>query len=50
LAVDFRLIEVGIEIARIGPIAHIYDEVAWEDQSMAYFGTGRYKKSHDYDV
>jgi hypothetical protein len=50
LAVDFGLIEVGVEVTRIGPIAHIHDEFVWEDQSMAYFGTGRDKKSHDYYV
>ena len=50
LAVDFRLVVVGIEVARIGAIAHINDEFAWDRQSMAYFGTGRDKKSHDDDV
>src|SRR5262249_7715813 len=49
LAVDFRLVEVGIEIARIGPVAHIHDESVAENQGMAYFGTGRCKKSHYHD-
>jgi hypothetical protein len=50
LAVDFRLVVVGVEVARIRPVAHIHDEFAWEEQSMAYFGTARDKKGHDYDV
>jgi hypothetical protein len=50
LAVDFRLIVVGVEITRIGPIAHIHDEFAGKDQSMAYFGKARGKKSHDYNL
>ena len=50
LAVDFRLVVVGVEIARIRAVAHIHDEFAWEEQSMAYFGTARDKKSHDHDV
>ena len=50
MAVDFRLVVVGIEVARIRPVAHIYDEFAWEKQSMAYFGTARDKKSYDQDV
>ena len=50
LAVDFRLVVVGIEVARIRSIAHIHDEFAWEEQSMAYFGTARDKKSQDHDV
>jgi hypothetical protein len=49
LAVDFRLVEVGIEVARIGSVAHIHDEFA-EVQSMAYFGIASDKKTHDYDV
>ncbi len=35
LAVDFRLVEIGVEVARIGPIAYVDDEFAGEDQSMA---------------
>ena len=27
LAVDFRLVVVGVEVARIRPIAHIHDEI-----------------------
>jgi hypothetical protein len=45
LAVDFRLVEVRIEVARIRPVAHIHRE-----SGMAYFGKARDKKSHDYDV
>jgi len=35
LPVDFRLIVIGVEIARIRPIAHIHNEFAGEDQGMA---------------
>jgi len=49
LAVDFRLVVVGIEVARIGPIAHIHGEPA-EVQSMAWFGKARDNKSQDYQV
>jgi fermentation-respiration switch protein FrsA (DUF1100 family) len=48
LAVDFRLVVVGVEVARIRPVAHIHDEFVWEAQGMAYFGRARDKKSHDY--
>lgn len=47
LAVDFRLVVVGVEVAGIRPVAHIHDEVAGEEQGMAYFGTAGNKKSHD---
>ena len=50
LAVDFRLIVVRVEIARIGPIAHVHHEFAGKDQSMAWFGKARDKKSHDYNL
>ena len=50
LAIDFRLVVVGVEIARIRPIAHIHDEFAWEGQSMACFRIARDKKSHDYHL
>jgi hypothetical protein len=48
LAVDLRLVVVGIEVARLRPVAHIHDEFAGEEQGMAYFGTADDKKSHDY--
>jgi len=48
LAVDLRLVVVGVEVARIRPVAHIYDEVTRKEQGMAYFGTDGDKKSHDY--
>ena len=50
LAVDLRLVVVGVEVARIRTVADIHDEFAWEEQSMAYFGTTPDKKSHDHDV
>jgi len=48
LAIDFRLVEVRVEVARIGSVAHIHGEPA-EVQSVAYFGKARENKSHDYD-
>ena len=45
LAVDLRLVVVGVEVARIRPVAHIHDEVAGEEQGMAYFGTASDKKA-----
>ena len=50
LAVDFRLVVVGVEVARIRSVAHIHDEFAWEERSMAYFGTTPNKNSHDHNV
>ena len=47
LAVDFRLVVIGVEIARIRSVAHIRDDVSVEGQTMAYFGTARDKESHD---
>ena len=47
LTVDFRLVVVGVEVARIRPVAHIHDEFAWEKQSTAYFGTTRDKNGQD---
>jgi hypothetical protein len=47
LAVDLRLVVVGVEVARIRPIAYIHDEVAGEEQGMAYFGPAGDKKSYD---
>src|SRR5690349_7998976 len=49
LAVDLRLIEVGVEVARIRPVADIHDESA-QIESMAYFGKARKSKSHDYHL
>ena len=50
LTVDLRLVEVGIEVARIGPIAYVHDESVGQDQGMAYFGTGCNKKTYDHCV
>ena len=45
LTIDLRLIEVGIEIARVRPVAHVNREPVREERSsLAYFGT-RDKKS-----
>jgi hypothetical protein len=49
LAVDLRLVVVGVEVARVRPIAHIHNEVTGKEQGMAYFGTTGDKKSNDYD-
>jgi hypothetical protein len=50
LALDFRLVVVGIEVARIGSIAHIHGKFAGDDQSMACFRIACDKKSHDYHL
>jgi len=49
LPVDFRLVEVRVEVARIGSVAHIHGEPA-EVQSMAWFGKARDNKSQDYQL
>src|SRR5439155_9280475 len=48
LAVDLRLVVVGVEVARIRPVAHIHDESVREGQRIAWFCKARDKKSHDY--
>ncbi len=50
LAVDFRLVVVGVEVARIWSVANIHDELAWEERSMAYFGTTPNNNSHNHNV
>jgi hypothetical protein len=49
LAINFTLVEVRVEVARIRPVAHVHDKSA-EIHSMAYFCTARGEKSDDYDV
>jgi len=47
LAVDFRLVVVGIEDARVRVIFHINDRFIRGEQNIAQLGTARTKKSHD---
>ena len=50
LAVGFWLVVVGVEVARIRPVAYVHDEFAREQQSTTYFGTTSDKKSYDHGV
>lgn len=50
LAVDFWLIEIGVEIAGIRPVVHINDEAVREDPGMTCFGKRGNKESHDQNL
>ena len=50
LAIDFRLVVIGIEVTRIWAVAHIHGKFAREKQRMAYFDTTSAENSEDQDV
>lgn len=47
LAIDFRLIEIRIEVARVRAITYVYDESIRENRSSTYCGTIHRKPRYD---